>query len=133
MNEEDRSAPTRIMTAAEVADAELGVSRTATTDRLPASPTRAIIDSLPTPTPTQMPIPIPIPGPCVVAPDPRRSLRRGWATSEHWLVVAAILLSAAYANGVIASDRMTAIAGIAATALGVLGYTASRTALKAKA
>lgn len=129
MNEEDRSAPTRIMTAAEISDAELAASRTATTDRLPASPSRAIIDSLPTPTPVQVPPSGPGTDFAPVAP----AIKPGWRTSEFWLRVTAHVLTVLFASGVITGDVAIAIAGIVASELGSLGYTVSRTQLKAKA
>ncbi len=54
----------------------------------------------------------------------------GWRTSEFWLKLAAMLLTAAYASGVMTNNTALAVAGIAATILGALGYTVSRTIAK---
>lgn len=58
----------------------------------------------------------------------------GYKTTEFWLSFAAVLLGALFASGVM-SDGGTAakIAGLAASLLGALGYTVSRTQLKAGA
>lgn len=60
----------------------------------------------------------------VVPPTP------GWRTSEFWLKVAAITLSALFASGALTNNTALAIAGMAATILGALGYTVSRTLVK---
>ncbi len=54
----------------------------------------------------------------------------GWRTSEFWLKVAAIALSALFASGALTNNTALAIAGMAATILGALGYTVSRTIVK---
>lgn len=55
----------------------------------------------------------------------------GWQTSEFWLKLAAILLTALYASGVIPTTGPLAQAlAIGATILGALGYTVSRTMAK---
>lgn len=55
----------------------------------------------------------------------------GWKTSEFWLKVAAMVLTALFASGVIPTAGIAAmIAAIAATMLGALGYTVSRTLVK---
>lgn len=64
------------------------------------------------------------------ATDPAKP---GFKTSEFWLKVAAMVLTAAYASGALTSNTALAIAGIAATILGALGYTVSRTMIKAAA
>lgn len=55
----------------------------------------------------------------------------GWRTSEFWLKLAAIALTALYASGAVTNNTALAIAGIAATILGALGYTVSRSLVKA--
>lgn len=57
----------------------------------------------------------------------------GFKTSEFWLKVGAMALTAAYASGALTNNTALAIAGIAATILGALGYTVSRTMIKAAA
>ncbi len=54
----------------------------------------------------------------------------GYLTSEFWLKLASMALSALFASGVLTSDRELAIAGMAASVLGALGYTVSRTLVK---
>ena len=55
----------------------------------------------------------------------------GYKTTEFWLKMAAILLTALYASGVIPTSGPPAqITAIAATILGALGYTVSRTWVK---
>lgn len=55
----------------------------------------------------------------------------GYLTTEFWLKVAAIALTALFASGVIPTSGPAAqVAAIAATMLGALGYTVSRTLLK---
>lgn len=56
----------------------------------------------------------------------------GYLTTEFWLKVAALVLTALYASGVIPTAGTAAtVVAIAATMLGALGYTVSRTLLKA--
>lgn len=56
---------------------------------------------------------------------------KGYKTTEFWLKVLALLLTALYASGGIPTDGTTAkIVAIAATMLGALGYTVSRTLVK---
>ena len=63
------------------------------------------------------------------APTPPKP---GYKTTEFWLKVAAFALTALYASGVIpTSGSAAAIAAIAATMLGSLGYTVARTLTKA--
>jgi len=55
----------------------------------------------------------------------------GYQTTEFWLKVAAFVLTALYASGVIPTSGTLATAvAIAATMLGALGYTVSRTFVK---
>lgn len=54
----------------------------------------------------------------------------GYKTSEFWLKLAALVLTALYASGAMTNNTALAIAGIAATILGALGYTVSRTLVK---
>lgn len=59
-------------------------------------------------------------------------VRPGWKTTEFWLKVAAIILTALFASGVIPTTGTAAmIAAIAATILGALGYTVGRSLVKA--
>lgn len=56
----------------------------------------------------------------------------GYKTTEFYMKLAAILLTAFYASGVIPIDgTWMKVAAIAATMLGALGYTVSRTMIKA--
>lgn len=58
----------------------------------------------------------------------------GWRTSEFWLKLAAILLTALFASGVIpTSGTVATVTAIAATMLGALGYTVSRSMVKSAA
>lgn len=70
------------------------------------------------------PVPTPIPA------DP---ITPGYRTTEFWLKLAAMLLTALFASGVMTNNTVLAVAGIAATILGALGYTVARTMLKAGA
>ena len=54
----------------------------------------------------------------------------GYRTTEFWLGAAAMLLTAMYASGAVTNSTALSIAGIAATILGALGYTVSRTLVK---
>lgn len=67
-------------------------------------------------------IPAPIPAPT----------KPGYKTTEFWLKCAALLLTALFASGAIPTSGTAAtIAAIAATMLGALGYTVSRSLVKA--
>ena len=57
-------------------------------------------------------------------------VKSGFRTSEFWLKVAAMVLTAVFASGALTNSTAIAIAGIAATILGALGYTVSRTMVK---
>jgi hypothetical protein len=58
----------------------------------------------------------------------------GYLTTEFWLKVAAFVLTALYASGVMPTTGTVAtVAAIAATMLGALGYTVARTFLKTAA
>ena len=57
-------------------------------------------------------------------------VKPGWQTTEFWLSLAATLLSALFAAGVLTNSTALAIAGIAATILTALGYTVSRALVK---
>lgn len=62
---------------------------------------------------------------------PPAPVKPGYMTTEFWLKVAAIALSALFASGVIPTSGPAAtIAAMAATMLGALGYTVSRTLVK---
>jgi len=54
----------------------------------------------------------------------------GYKTTEFWLKLAALALTAMYASGALTNSVALAIAGIAASILGALGYTVSRTLVK---
>ncbi len=54
----------------------------------------------------------------------------GYKTTEFWLKLAALTLTALYASGALTNNTALAIAGIVGTILGVLGYTVSRTLVK---
>ena len=58
------------------------------------------------------------------------AVTKGYRTTEFWLKLAAIALTALYASGALTSNTSLAVAGIAATILGSLGYTVSRTLVK---
>ena len=59
------------------------------------------------------------------------AVKPGYATTEFWLKLAALILTALYASGVIPTSGTAAtITAIAATMLGALGYTVSRTMVK---
>jgi hypothetical protein len=65
------------------------------------------------------------------APSAPPAVKPGYQTSEFWLKVAAFALTALYASGVIPTGGPVAqVAAIAATMLGALGYTVSRTLVK---
>ena len=57
-------------------------------------------------------------------------MKPGYKTTEFWFKLAAVALSAVFASGALTSSTTMAIAGIAATMLGALGYTVSRTLVK---
>ncbi len=58
----------------------------------------------------------------------------GYQTSEFWLKIVALVLTALYASGIIPTmGPVATVAAIAATILGALGYTVARTMLKAGA
>lgn len=66
-------------------------------------------------------------GAVVLAPT-----KPGYKTTEFWLSLAAMLLGAAYASGVISSgSTVDKVAGFAAMALSALGYSVSRGMAKA--
>jgi|ERR1041384_3333744 hypothetical protein len=66
--------------------------------------------------------------------DPAPPAKPGYKTTEFWLKVAAMLLTALFASGVIPTNGPAAtITAIAATMLGALGYTVSRSFVKATA
>jgi hypothetical protein len=63
-------------------------------------------------------------------PDPT-PVKPGYQTTEFWLKCAALVLTALFASGIIpTSGTVATVAAIAATMLGALGYTVSRTMLK---
>jgi hypothetical protein len=59
------------------------------------------------------------------------TVKPGYCTTEFWLKLAAVLLTALFASGVIPTTGTAAmVAAIAATMLGALGYTVARTMVK---
>jgi hypothetical protein len=69
--------------------------------------------------------------PTTSPPSPVTPPKPGWKTSELWLKVAAIALSALFASGVIpTSGPVAQVTAIAATMLGALGYTVARSYVK---
>ncbi len=63
---------------------------------------------------------------------PAPAVKPGWKTTEFYLSLAALLLGALYASGLMSDAGTTAkLAGLAASTLGALGYTVSRSLLKA--
>lgn len=69
----------------------------------------------------------------VPSTDTAVTVTPGWKTTEFWLKLAALLLTAMYASGAVTNNTALAIAGIAATILGALGYTVARAWVKAAA
>lgn len=60
--------------------------------------------------------------------------RPGYKTTEFWLKLIAMVLTACYASGLIPTQgKVAAIVAIVATMLGALGYTVARTMAKAPA
>lgn len=58
-------------------------------------------------------------------------VKPGYQTTEFWLKIAAIVLTALFASGAIpTSGPLATVTAIAATMLGALGYTVSRTFAK---
>jgi hypothetical protein len=63
---------------------------------------------------------------------PPTPVKPGWQTTEFWMKLAAIALTALFASGIIPTTGTAAsVAAIAATMLGALGYTVSRSLVKA--
>lgn len=61
-------------------------------------------------------------------------MRPSYKTGEYWLSVAAVLLGALMASGLIADDTPWGkLFGVMASVLGALGYTVSRHAFKGTA
>lgn len=59
------------------------------------------------------------------------AVKPGWATSEHLLTLAAMIVGALLASDVIpAGSAWLRVAGLASTLLAAMGYTWSRTTLK---
>lgn len=66
--------------------------------------------------------------------DPTTTPKPGYKTTEFWLKLAAILLTALFASGAIPTAGPAAtVAAIAATMLGALGYTVARSMVKSAA
>lgn len=71
------------------------------------------------------------PLPPAIPPTDPTPVKPGWQTTEWYLSLAAMLLTALYASGVIPTGGLPAtIAAIAATVLTALGYKVSRTLIK---
>lgn len=69
-----------------------------------------------------------------IAPSPKTSPKPGWKTTEFWLALAAKLLGAAFAAGLIGDGTsLSRIAGLGAVVLTSLGYTVNRTMVKTAA
>jgi hypothetical protein len=59
------------------------------------------------------------------------ALKPGYRTTEFWLSLAATLLGAAFASGLIPTDsKWEQVLGLAASVLASFGYTVSRTLVK---
>ncbi len=59
-------------------------------------------------------------------------MNKGYKTSEFWLSLAAILLGALLSSGVVIEGTLWAqMLGVVASVLGALGYTVSRSYVKA--
>ena len=54
----------------------------------------------------------------------------GFRTSEFWLNVAAMVMTAVFSSGALTNSTALQIAGIVASILGALGYTVARTQAK---
>jgi hypothetical protein len=55
----------------------------------------------------------------------------GYKTTEFWLSMAAIIVGALLASGVLPADSVwLKVAGIVSSVLGAIGYTANRTVVK---
>ena len=54
----------------------------------------------------------------------------GYKTTEFWLGVLAMLITAMYASGAVTDNTALSIAGIVSTILGALGYTVGRSVVK---
>lgn len=64
--------------------------------------------------------------------DQSANIKPGWKTTEFWLKLLAMLLTALYASGVISTGSQAEnVVAIVATILGTLGYTVSRSLVKA--
>ena len=87
-----------------------------------------------TPAPTPAPAPDPTPTPTPAPVGSPFTVVRGWLTSEHLLMVLAIVTAALLNAGVIPSTSEAGkVAAEIVTVLGAFGYTAARTSLKATA
>lgn len=58
-------------------------------------------------------------------------VKPGYKTTEFWLKLAALLLSTLFASGVMTSNTVLAVAGVAASILTALGYAVTRAMVKA--
>lgn len=59
--------------------------------------------------------------------EEKKDLKPGYRTTEFWLSLAAMIVGAVFASGAFGEDsQVLKVAGLAASVLGVLGYTVSR-------
>jgi len=116
------STETQFISAAEVSVAELATFRAAVTDKLPThrSPPAIVAQRG-------------LSGPPVVLLPLDEPLKAGWRTSELWMKLAALALSAAFASGKMTDSTTLALAGMAASVLTAAGYAVTRTWLKTAA
>lgn len=70
------------------------------------------------------------PAPPIPSDPPPPPVKPGWQTTEFWLSLAAVALTALFASGALTNVTALAIAGMAATVLTALGYKVSRTLIK---
>lgn len=71
------------------------------------------------------------PGAPVPAPTTGPDVKPGWKTTEFWLHLAATVVGAVLASGLLpSSSKMMQACGLAATVLSVLGYSVNRTIVK---
>ena len=63
--------------------------------------------------------------------DDTAPVKPGYKTTEFWLKLIAMALSALFASGALTNSTAVQIAGIVATILGAIGYTVARTMAKA--
>lgn len=65
--------------------------------------------------------------------DPEKPNPRGYATTEFWLTLAAVVVSALAASNLFEADSVAMkVIGVAGAVLAALGYTVGRSYLKGK-